>query len=159
MEMIEERAAHSDTAIPRRRRRLILGICCMSILMVGLDNTIVNVALPSIGRQLHTAVSGLQWTVDAYTLVLASLLVLSGSMGDRLGRRRVFQTGLALFALASLLCSVAPSLEWLIAFRALQAIGGSMLKPGGAVDHPQRLHRCAGASAGDRCVGRDRRQA
>ncbi len=107
----------------------MLAICCMSILMVGLDNTIVNIALPSIGRELHTTVSGLQWTVDAYTLVLASLLMLSGSMGDRLGRRRVFQTGLVLFTLGSLLCSVAPSLGWLIAFRMLQAVGGSMLNP------------------------------
>jgi EmrB/QacA subfamily drug resistance transporter len=101
----------------------------MSILMVGLDNTIVNVALPSIGRDLSAPVSGLQWVIDAYTLVLASLLILSGSMGDRLGRRRVFQTGLTLFTLGSLLCSVAPSLGWLLAFRMLQAIGGSMLNP------------------------------
>ncbi|HEV7529532.1 MAG TPA: MFS transporter [Solirubrobacteraceae bacterium] len=101
----------------------------MSLLLVGLDNTIVNVALPSIGRELHTTVSGLQWTVDAYTLVLASLLMLAGSMGDRLGRKRVFSLGLVLFTLGSLLCSVAPSLGTLIAFRMLQAIGGSMLNP------------------------------
>jgi EmrB/QacA subfamily drug resistance transporter len=101
----------------------------MSLLIVGLDNTIVNVALPSIGRELHTTVSGLQWTVDAYTLVLASLLMLSGSMGDRLGRKRVFSLGLVLFTLGSLLCSVAPSLGLLIAFRMLQAVGGSMLNP------------------------------
>ena len=101
----------------------------MSLLIVGLDNTIVNVALPSIGRELHATVSGLQWTVDAYTLVLASLLMLSGSMADRLGRRLVFKTGLALFTLGSLLCSLAPSLGALIAFRMLQAIGGSMLNP------------------------------
>jgi EmrB/QacA subfamily drug resistance transporter len=101
----------------------------MSLLIVGLDNTIVNVALPSIGRELHASVSELQWTVDAYTLVLASLLMLGGSMGDRLGRRRVFQAGLALFTLGSLLCSAAPSLGWLIAFRMLQAVGGSMLNP------------------------------
>ena len=113
----------------RKRRRLILAICCMSLLIVGLDNTIVNVALPSIGRELHTGVTGLQWTVDAYTLVLASLLMLSGSMGDRLGRRRVFQTGLVLFTLGSLLCSAAPSIGWLIFFRMLQAVGGSMLNP------------------------------
>jgi EmrB/QacA subfamily drug resistance transporter len=115
--------------LTRRRRRLVLAICCMSLLIVGLDNTIVNVALPSLGRELHAHVSGLQWTVDAYTLVMASLLMLSGSMGDRLGRRRVFQTGLVLFTLGSLLCSAAPSLGWLIGFRALQAIGGSMLNP------------------------------
>jgi EmrB/QacA subfamily drug resistance transporter len=115
--------------LPRGRRRLVLVICCMSLLIVGLDNTIVNVALPSIGRELHAPVSDLQWTVDAYTLVLASLLMLGGSMGDRLGRRRVFQTGLSLFTLASLLCSAAPSLGWLVVFRVLQAVGGSMLNP------------------------------
>src|ERR1700722_19262600 len=100
----------------RERRRLVLAICCMSLLIVGLDNTIVNVALPSIGHELHTTVSGLQWTVDAYTLVLASLLMLSGSMADRLGRRRVFETGLTLFTLGSLLCSLAPNIGWLIVF-------------------------------------------
>ncbi|HXP36397.1 MAG TPA: MFS transporter [Solirubrobacteraceae bacterium] len=101
----------------------------MSLLIVGLDNTIVNVALPSIGRDLQTSVSGLQWTVDAYTLVLASLLMLSGSMADRLGRKRVFSLGLILFTLGSLLCSVAPSLELLVVFRMVQAVGGSMLNP------------------------------
>jgi len=81
----------------------------MSLLIVGLDNTIVNVALPSIGRDLHAGVSGLQWIVDSYTLVLASLLMLSGSMADRIGRRKVFATGLCLFTLGSLLCSLATS--------------------------------------------------
>ena len=112
-----------------RRRFLVLAICCMSLFIVGLDNTIVNVALPSIQHDLHASVSGLQWTVDAYTLVLASLLMLSGSTGDRLGRRRTFQTGLALFTLGSLLCSLSPSLGWLIAARMIQAVGGSMLNP------------------------------
>ena len=101
----------------------------MSLFLVGMDTTIVNVALPSIGRSFNTRVSGLQWTVDAYLLVIASLLMLSGSVGDRVGRRRVFQTGLALFALGSLACSLAPGLGWLIAFRALQAVGGSMMNP------------------------------
>ncbi|HEV3173964.1 MAG TPA: MFS transporter [Actinocrinis sp.] len=112
-----------------RRRMLILAICCMSLLIVAIDNTIVNVALPSIQRDLHAPVSGLQWIIDAYTLVLASLLMLAGSMGDRLGRRKVFQTGLVLFTVASLLCSLAPSLSWLVGFRTLQAVGGSMLNP------------------------------
>jgi EmrB/QacA subfamily drug resistance transporter len=112
-----------------RRRYLILAICCMSLLIVGLDNTIVNVALPSIRSELHASVSGLQWTVAAYTLVLASLLMLSGSMADRIGRRRIFQIGLVTFTAGSLLCSVAPSLGWLIAFRMVQAVGGSMLNP------------------------------
>jgi EmrB/QacA subfamily drug resistance transporter len=115
--------------LTRERRVLVLAICCMSLLLVGLDNTIINVALPSIGRDLSATTSGLQWTVDAYTLVLASLLMLSGSTADRLGRRRIFLVGLTLFGLGSLLCSVAPGLGWLIAFRALQAVGGSMLNP------------------------------
>src|SRR6185312_15728557 len=121
--------ARPEPTPTRARRRLILAICCMSLLIVGLDNTIVNVALPSLGRELHTQVAGLQWTVDAYTLVLASLLMLAGSTADRLGRRRVFQAGLALFTLGSLLCSAAPSLGWLVAFRMVQAAGGSMLNP------------------------------
>ncbi|MBY8887857.1 MFS transporter [Streptomyces sp. PTM05] len=115
--------------LTRRRRLLVLAICCMSLLIVSLDNTVLNVALPSMQRELHAGVSGLQWTIDAYTLVLASLLMLSGSTADRIGRRRVFQAGLAIFTAASLLCSLAPSLSWLIAFRMLQAIGGSMLNP------------------------------
>ncbi len=115
--------------LTHRRRLLVLAICCMSLFIVGLDVTVVNVALPSIGRELHAGVSGLQWTLDAYTLVLASLLMLSGSTADRVGRRRTFQTGLAIFTLGSLLCSLAPGLGWLVAFRILQAIGGSMLNP------------------------------
>ncbi|WP_092541196.1 MFS transporter [Actinoplanes derwentensis] len=101
----------------------------MSLLIISLDVTIVNVALPAIRADLDAPVSGLQWTLDAYTLVLASLLVLAGSTADRIGRRRVFQTGLVLFTVGSLLCSLAPSLGWLIAARALQAVGGSMLNP------------------------------
>jgi EmrB/QacA subfamily drug resistance transporter len=115
--------------LSRRRRMLVLAICCMSLFIVGIDVTIVNVALPSIQRDLHAPVSGLQWTVDAYTIVVASFLMLSGSTADRVGRRRTFQTGLALFTVGSLLCSLAPGLGWLIAFRALQALGGSMLNP------------------------------
>ena len=107
----------------------MLAICCMSLFIVGLDVTIVNVALPSIGHDLHSGVSGLQWTIDAYTLVLASLLLLAGSTADRVGRRRTFQTGLAIFSAGSLLCSLAPGLGWLVAFRAIQAVGGSMLNP------------------------------
>ena len=112
-----------------RRRMLVLAICCMSLLIVGMDNTIVNVALPSIRTDLKASVEGLQWTIDGYTLVLASLLILAGSSADRLGRRRTFQAGLVLFTAGSLLCSIAPGLEWLIAFRMVQAVGGSMLNP------------------------------
>ncbi|MFF1479628.1 MFS transporter [Streptomyces sp. NPDC058301] len=112
-----------------RRRVLVLAICCMSLLIVGLDNTILNVALPTMQRELHTTVSGMQWTIDAYTLVLASLLMLSGSTADRIGRRRVFMAGLIVFTLGSLLCSLAPNLASLVAFRTIQAVGGSMLNP------------------------------
>jgi EmrB/QacA subfamily drug resistance transporter len=113
----------------RRRRMLILAVCCMSLLIVGLDTTIVNVALPAIRGSLHASLAGLQWTVDAYTLVLASLLMLAGSTADRVGRRRTFQTGLVVFSLASLLCALAPSLPFLVAARVLQAVGGAMLNP------------------------------
>jgi EmrB/QacA subfamily drug resistance transporter len=101
----------------------------MSILLVSLDNTIVNVALPTIRRDLDASLSQLQWIVDAYTVVLATLLILSGSIADRIGRKRVFSLGLTFFVLGSLLCSTAPTPGWLIAFRALQGVGGSMMNP------------------------------
>lgn len=104
-------------------------ICCASIVVVVMDVSIVNVALPAIRRDLHASVSGLQWTVDAYTLVLASFLLLAGSAADRVGRRRIFQIGLATFGLGSLLCGLAPTIGTLIAARALQAVGGTMLNP------------------------------
>ncbi|QNK80165.1 MFS transporter [Nakamurella sp. PAMC28650] len=112
-----------------RRKTLILAICCMSLLIVGMDGTIVNVALPSIRRDLGADVSGLQWVIDAYTLTLASFLILSGSTADRIGRRRTFQIGLASFTVGSALCSVAPNLQLLIIARIVQALGGSMLNP------------------------------
>ncbi|WP_297544315.1 MFS transporter [Amycolatopsis sp.] len=115
--------------LSHRRRQLVLAICCLSLFIVGLDSTIVNLALPSIQADLHASVQSLQWVIDAYTLVLASLLMLAGSMGDRFGRRRTFQTGLALFSAGSLLCSVAPNATTLIVFRMVQAVGGSMLNP------------------------------
>src|SRR3954471_1943398 len=119
-----------ESSVPTRRRKIgVLLICSLSLFIVGLDVTVVNVALPSIGRGLHAGVSELQWTVDAYTVVLASLLMFSGSMADRLGRKRTFVAGLAVFSVASLLCSLAPSVGLLVAFRVLQAVGGSMLNP------------------------------
>jgi EmrB/QacA subfamily drug resistance transporter len=107
----------------------VLAICCASIVVVVMDISIVTVALPAIRADLGASVAQLQWTVDAYTLVLASLLLLAGSTADRVGRRRVFQLGLAAFGLGSLLCSLAPTPGWLIAARALQAVGGTMLNP------------------------------
>jgi EmrB/QacA subfamily drug resistance transporter len=115
--------------LTRRRRLLVLGICCLSLFIVGLDSTIVNLALPSIRSDLTASVAKLQWTIDAYTLVIASLLMVSGSTADRVGRRRTFQVGLVLFGVGSLLCGFAQSVDQLIVFRMLQAIGGSMLNP------------------------------
>ena len=111
------------------KRAVVLAVCCSALFMVGLDNTIVNVGLPAIGQIPAHGVAGLQWTVAGYTIVLASLLMFSGAAADRIGRRTIFQVGLSLFTLGSWLCSLAPSLCWLIAFRMLQGVGGSMLNP------------------------------
>src|SRR6201996_8863549 len=105
---------------------LILAICCMSLLIVGMDVTIVNVALPAIQKDLHARLAGLQWILDAYTLVVASFLMLAGSISDRFGRRRVFQIGLGVFTLGSLLCSWAGTIEQLIWFCAPPAVGASL---------------------------------
>ena len=119
----------NTTDISPRRKVIILVSCCLSLLIVSMDATIVNVALPSIREDLRATPSQLQWVVDVYTLVLASLLMLSGAAGDRFGRRKVFQIGLTIFAFGSLLCSLAPGIETLIAARLIQGIGGSMLNP------------------------------
>lgn len=112
-----------------RRRWTVLAVCCLSMFLVGLDTTIVNVGLPAIGHGLGIGTRSLEWTVDAYTLVLASLLISSGALADRFGRRRVFQVGLVVFGAASLVCAIAPSVGVLIAARAVQGIGASMLSP------------------------------
>jgi len=118
----------SDASRPVRPN-LVLAICCLSLLMVSMDATIVNVALPAIRRDLDASISGLQWVIDAYTMVVASLLMLAGSMADRFGRRRVFQVGMSLFMFGSVLCSMSADIHWLIAFRVLQALGATMLNP------------------------------
>ncbi|MDT9682886.1 MFS transporter [Streptomyces sp. TRM76323] len=112
-----------------RRRWTVLAVCCLSMFLVGLDTTIVNVGLPAIGSGLGAGTRALEWTVDAYTLVLAGLLVSSGALADRWGRRRVFRAGLVVFGAASLACAVAPSVGVLVAARAAQGIGASMLSP------------------------------
>src|ERR1700691_5188796 len=121
----------STTTLPAAAPRpgIILATCCLSLFIAGVDVTMVNVALPSIQHSFQASIGGLQWTADAYTLVLASLLMLSGALADRLGRRRVFQAGLLLFSIGPLLCSLSPGLGWLVGFRMLQAAGGSMLNP------------------------------
>src|SRR6202161_1282489 len=127
--VVHEPGHSLSVAVGSPHRAVVLGVCCSALFMVGLDNTIVNVGLPEIGQSLHTSVAGLQWTVAGYTIVLASLLMFSGALADRIGRRTIFQVGLSLFTLGSWLCSLAPSLSWLIGFRVLQGIGGSMLNP------------------------------
>ena len=115
--------------LDRRHRLLVLVICCSSLFVVSMDATIVNLALPAIQADLSASVTSLQWTIDAYTLTLASLLMLAGSTADRVGRKRVFRIGLVLFGLGSLLCSLAPSAGALVGFRVVQALGGAMLNP------------------------------
>jgi EmrB/QacA subfamily drug resistance transporter len=116
-------------SLSARRKGIILVSCCLSLLIVSMDATIVNVAIPNIRADLRATASQLQWVIDIYTLVLASLLLLSGATADRFGRRRTFQIGLTVFALGSLLCSLSPTIEVLILARMLQAVGGSMLNP------------------------------
>src|SRR5215475_2967353 len=113
----------------RRRQLLILATCCLSLALVTLDVTIVNVALPAIRSDLHASMAGLQWSIDGYSVIVASLLLLAGSLADRFGRRRTFQIGLCVFSLGSLLCSLAPTTSALVVFRMIQAVGGSMLNP------------------------------
>jgi EmrB/QacA subfamily drug resistance transporter len=118
-----------STTVSPPKRYLVLAICCLSLLIVSMDATIVNVALPSIRADFGVTISNLQWTIDAYTLTLASFLLLSGALADRFGRKRTFQMGLVIFVIGSLLCSIAPSIGVLIAARVLQGLGGSMLNP------------------------------
>ncbi|MEV7236558.1 MFS transporter [Streptomyces sp. NPDC051020] len=118
-----------QAVLSARRRWSVLAVCCLSMFLVGLDTTIVNVGLPAIGRGLGAGIRSLEWTVDAYTIVLAGLLISSGALADRFGRRRVFQFGLIVFGVASLVCAMAPSVGWLVASRAVQGVGASMLSP------------------------------
>jgi len=118
--------------------------------VVALDATVVNVALPAIGRNLHAGLTGLHWTLDSYLVTLAALILVGGSLGDHYGRRRVFLVGVCWFALASLISGVAPNLTVLIAGRALQGIGGALLTPASlaiieATFHPDDRGRAIGA--------------
>jgi EmrB/QacA subfamily drug resistance transporter len=136
-----------------RAGRWVLVATVLGTSMVMLDSTVVNVALPTIGRQLNASLAGLQWTVTAYTLTLAGLILLGGSLGDRLGRRRVFMVGVVWFALSSALCGLAPSIGVLIAARVLQGVGGALLTPGSlaiiqATFAPDDRPRAVGAWSG-----------
>ncbi|MFJ8636825.1 MFS transporter [Streptomyces sp. NPDC093568] len=126
--------------------------------MAMLDSTVVNVALPRIGEDLDANLSALQWTVNAYTLALAGLILLGGSLGDRYGRRKIFVIGVVWFAAASLLCGLAPNTGFLIAARTLQGIGGALLTPGSlaliqASFHPDDRARAVGLWSGFGGIG------
>jgi EmrB/QacA subfamily drug resistance transporter len=110
--------------------RWVLAIAVLGSGMAFLDGTVVNVALPDIGRDLNASTAALQWILNGYLLTLASLILLGGSLGDRYGRRLIFVLGAGIFTAASLLCAIAPSVELLIAARLLQGVGGALLTPG-----------------------------
>lgn len=123
-------ASSDELALDSAAGHWVLAVAVLGSGLAFLDGTVVNVALPAIGRDLGASTGSLQWIVNGYLLTLAALILLGGSLGDRLGRRRVFVLGVGLFTAASLLCAVAPSAELLIAARLLQGIGGALLTPG-----------------------------
>ncbi|MBC2878026.1 MULTISPECIES: MFS transporter [Streptomyces] len=112
-----------------RRRGLALAVCSAAILMVGVDVTALNVALPAMERELSASVSGMQWAVAAYSLGMATLMLYAGSTADRIGRKKVLLAGIVIFTVASVLCALAPSLPALIGFRILQGVGAAGLGP------------------------------
>ncbi|WP_234347676.1 MFS transporter [Streptomyces specialis] len=138
----------------RRKRRAVLAVTCLGQFMVLLDNTIVMTALPDMQRDLSASLTGLQWIVDSYVLVLAVLLLTGGAIGDRYGRKRLFLTGLAVFTCASVLCGLAGGTGTLIAARALQGAGAAALSPGSlsllvsAYTEPRERARAIGLWAG-----------
>jgi EmrB/QacA subfamily drug resistance transporter len=117
-------------ALSSRQGRWLMAVTVVGSGMVFLDATIVNVALPAIGKDLHASTSSLQWVLSGYLLTLASLILLGGSLGDRYGRRRIFVIGAGTFAVASLFCAVAPNIGVLIAARLVQGVAGALLTPG-----------------------------
>jgi EmrB/QacA subfamily drug resistance transporter len=144
-----------DAAMPTNVRlaepvgRWVLAVTAVGSGLVLLETTVVNVALPALERGLDASLAELQWTVNAFTLVLSALILLGGGLGDRFGRRRVYLVGVVWFAAASLLCGLAPSAEWLIAGRVLQGIGGALIVPGSlaliqASFHPDDRARAVG---------------
>ena len=138
-------AQNEGMTMTRTKSALPLLALSLGYFMVILDATVVNVALPSLGRDLGGGVSGLQWVVDGYTLVFAGLLLSAGSLGDLLGGRRVFEGGLWLFTLASAACGLAPSVPVLVAARLLQGLGAALLVPSSLA-----LLRAAYSDAADR---------
>ncbi|WP_405586438.1 MFS transporter [Streptomyces sp. NBC_01092] len=147
-----------DVRLASPQGKWILLTTVLGSSMAMLDSTVVNVALPRIGEDLDADLAALQWTVNAYMLTLAGLILLGGSLGDRYGRRKVFVIGVVWFALASLLCGIAPNAGVLIAARALQGVGGALLTPGSlaliqASFHPDDRARAVGLWSGFGGVG------
>jgi EmrB/QacA subfamily drug resistance transporter len=147
-----------DVRLASSQGKWILFTTVLGSSMVLLDSTVVNVALPRIGRDLGTGLAALQWTVNAYMLTLAGLILLGGSLGDQYGRRKIFVLGVVWFAAASLLCGLAPSDIVLIAARALQGIGGALLTPGSlaliqASFHPDDRAKAVGLWSGFGGIG------
>ncbi|MBX9397512.1 MFS transporter [Streptomyces sp. TRM72054] len=147
-----------DVRLASPQGKWILFTTVLGSSMAMLDSTVVNVALPRIGRDLDAELSALQWTVNAYMLTLAGLILLGGSLGDTYGRRKIFVVGVVWFAVASLLCGLAPNAEMLIAARALQGIGGALLTPGSlaliqASFHPDDRGRAVGLWSGFGGIG------
>src|SRR5215471_12375768 len=145
--------------VHRPNKVVTLLVTCFGLFMVLLDASIVNVALPTIQADLHAQLSDLQWTIDAYTLPFAVLMLTAGSLGDRFGRKRLFLGGLVLFVLGSLLCGLAPTLGWLLVGRAVQGAGAAALMPGSlavlvaAYPEPRQLAQAIGLWAGISGVG------
>ncbi|MFD8685913.1 MFS transporter [Streptomyces sp. NPDC059651] len=150
--------SHATTG-SRSNRAVLLTVTCLGQFMVLLDNTIVGAALPDMQHRLHTQLTGLQWIVDAYVLLVAMLLLSGGIFADRFGRKRVYLTGVAVFTAASVLCSLAPSLGWLILGRVLQGIGAAALSPASlallaaAYPVPQERIKAIGLWAGFSGIG------
>ncbi len=114
---------------PRRRTMWTFVVTSVALFMASLDNLVVTTALPSIREHLHASLEGLQWTVNAYTLTFAVLLLTGATLGERYGRRRMFVVGLALFTAGSAAAALAPGIGWLIAARAVQGVGAAILVP------------------------------
>ena len=140
------------------RGRWVLLATVLGSAIASIDATVVGIALPAIGRDFHASLGALQWVVTGYTLTLAGLLLMAGALGDKYGRKKVFVIGVAWFAIASLLCGVAPSVGFLIGARALQGVGAALLTPGSlaileAVFRPEDRGKAIGAWSGFSGVG------
>src|SRR5688500_8191899 len=130
MPSVSDASSPAEVAMGSGPGRWVLAVAVLGSGLAFLDGTVVNVALPEIGRDLDASTSSLQWILNGYLLTLASLILLGGSLGDRYGRRRIFVLGIGLFTAASLLCAAAPSAELLVGARRLQGMGGALLTPG-----------------------------